>query len=729
MRTPVDVQVQRKNLDELRSSSLRLMAFMALGIGLVWFLLVVWPATGGSAPPLVAWLGGLLLLWAAFQALLLSRRALVGASVGFIGGVLGAAICATMILRVPHGFYALLIPLILSSALLGRLGIFWMALLASFLVGFIGTRWFHVPLLSGPILLPILIIQLTAGATWLTARNLYTALSWVWSGYERAQHNEQLAREGQAELRRTLKALEEATYRLERANQMLATARAQAEEARRLKQRFAQTISHELRTPLNLIVGFTEMMAQSPEYYGVPLPSAYLRDLMIVHRNACHLQDLVNDVLDLARIEAAEMPLLPEEVDPASLAQEAIQTARSLVESRGLRLCTEIEHNLPRVYVDPTRIRQVLFNLLNNAARFTERGSVTVRVGRQGDQVIFAVSDTGIGIAPSDLTRIFEEFEQADDPMRRRHGGAGLGLAISKRFVELHGGRIWAESQVGKGSTFYFTLPCGRHEPLAEIAGRLTQTPPPTPYKRETERILLTVTRSPAAAALISRYVRGCRNVVLQDLEQARGLASKLLPQGVILDTVERPLGPEELQTLAQTWSLPHTWFLAAALPGESSLKERLDVEGYLIKPISQQEVQDVLRPFGEKVDRILLVDDDRDFLRLMSRLLDNPLRRYQVFTATSGHKALALLAHQAPDVILLDLVMPDMDGLEVLRQIRTNPAWRNIPVIIVTAQEEINTIKPVVGPLLIAKAGGLASGELVRWVQALVGDGEAAEA
>lgn len=729
MKTPLDLQAQRKNLDELRSSSLRLMAFMALVVGLIWFLFVVWPATGGNTPPLAAWIGGPLLLLVAFQALLLSRSALIGASIVFVGGVLGAAICAMLTLRMPHGFYAVLIPLIFGSALLGRWGISSVALLASLLVALLGTRWFHLPLLSVTIFLPILVILLTAGAAWLAARNLYTALSWVWSGYERAHRNEQLAREGQAELRRTLKALEEATYRLERANQMLAVARAQAEEARRLKQRFAQTISHELRTPLNLIVGFTEMMAQSPEYYGTPLPPAYLRDLMIVHRNACHLQDLVNDVLDLARIEAAEMPLLPEKVDPASLAQEAINTARSLVESRGLRLCTEIERDLPRLYVDPTRIRQVLFNLLNNAARFTERGSVTVRVGRKGDEVIFAVADTGIGIAPGDLNRIFEEFEQADDPMRRRHGGAGLGLAISKRFVELHGGRIWAESQVGKGSTFYFALPCGLQEAVTETAGRLIQTTPLASPKREAERILLTITRSPAAASLITRYVRGCRNVVLQDLEQAQGLASKLLPQGVILDTVEHPLSPEELQALAQAWSLPHTWFLAAALPGESSLKERLDVEGYLIKPISQQNVQDVLRPFGEKVDRVLLVDDDRDFLRLMTRLLDNPLRRYQVLTATSGQRALAVLDHLLPDMILLDLVMPDMDGVEVLRRIRANPAWRHIPVIVVTAQEEISTIRSMVGPLVIAKAGGLGSGELVRWLQSMVGGGEVAEA
>jgi signal transduction histidine kinase len=228
---------------------------------------------------------------------------------------------------------------------------------------------------------------LVALASYLSENNLYTALDWLWHAYGLAHKNEQEAFERRAELRRALKALDEATHRLERANYMLVLAHDEAETARRLKQEFPQTISHELRTPLNLIVGFTELMIESPEHYKEPLAPAYLRDLNIVHRNASHLQKLVNDVLDLARIEAAQVAMLPEETDPAVLVREAVNTARSLIESRHLALHTEIEPDLPHLWVDPTRIRQVIFNLLNNAARFTEQGSVTVRVCRHGEVI------------------------------------------------------------------------------------------------------------------------------------------------------------------------------------------------------------------------------------------------------------------------------------------------------------------------------------------------------
>ncbi|MBC7239137.1 MAG: hypothetical protein H5T71_03435, partial [Chloroflexi bacterium] len=257
-----------------------------------------------------------------------------------------------------------------------------------------------------------------------------------------------------------------------------------------MKQQFAQTISHELRTPLNLIISFTELMIQTPEYYEAPLPPKYARDLGIIYRNARHLQSLINDVLDLARIEAAQMALITEETDLSALTYEAVNTVRSLVESRGLALHTNIPPALPRLRVDPRRIRQVLFNLLSNAVRFTEKGSITVTVMQQDNEIVFAIRDTGIGIADEDKTRIFEEFRQADSGTHRRYGGAGLGLAISKRFVELHGGRIWVESQVGQGSTFYFTLPITQDLPLEEQMAR-TRAPQALPGHHAAETPIL----------------------------------------------------------------------------------------------------------------------------------------------------------------------------------------------------------------------------------------------
>ena len=708
------------NLSQLRVESLKTIALFAGVIGYLWLALVIWPVTGADAP-LAAWIGSGLLTLSAAGSYMLKDRRLNLASTLLIGGTVIAVTCALLAFRLPGLAHLFVLPLIFASVLLSQAAMLGVAGGMHGLILAINVAILRRPLASVDVLLPFATIALVALASWLSARNLYTALAWVWHGYETARQNEQIARERQGELRRVLKALDEATYRLERANYMLAVARDQAEEARRLKQQFVQTISHELRTPLNLIVGFTELMVQSPEYYGGQLSPAYVRDLSIVYRNARHLQTLVNDVLDLARIEAAQMSLVPEETDPATLVQEAVNTARSLVEARGLTLDTEIEPDLPRLWVDPTRIRQVLFNLLNNAARFTERGGVTVRVRRQGKEVVFAVADTGIGIAPEDIPRLFEEFRQLDGSTRRRQGGAGLGLAISKQFVEMHGGRIWAESQVGQGSTFYFSLPVSQDDVAIVPGGHPAQMARAILSEWKEDRILLAVTHSPSAGALLSRYVRGCRTVVVHDLEQARRTAQQLLPQVVVIDTTCAEMDPAGVEELARAWGLSRTSFIACPLPGEEPLRQRLAVDGYLVKPISRQSLWDVLRQFGEDVDRVLVVDDDQDFVRLVGRMLDSPIRRYQVVSAYSGREGLEMIRLRRPDLILLDLILPDMDGAQVVERIRSAPGWQHIPIVVVSAQDEVNELEVLTGAVVLAKAGGFMPGEIVQWVQGVL--------
>ncbi len=706
-----------ENLTYLRTDSLRVLAAVAAPVGYIWLMLTMWPHTGSGAP-LSAWIGASALVLGATSAYLLRDRYPNAAAGLLVSGTLIAVTCALLTFHIAELAYLFVLPVIFTGVLLSQLSVFVATGLACCLVMITGTSHLHPASPSISITLPIAVITSISLASWLSARNLYTALAWVWSGYEQAHANERRAREGQAELRRALKALDEATYRLERANYMLSVARDQAEEARRLKQHFAQTISHELRTPLNLIVSFTDLMVQAPEYYGGPLPSTYARDLGIVHRNARHLQSLVNDVLDLARIEAAQMALSPEETDLAALVQEAVNAARSLVEARGLALHCEIEPNLPQLWVDPGRIRQVLYNLLNNAARFTERGSVTISARRKGEDVLFTVADTGVGIPTGSLDRIFAEFEQVDGSTRRRHGGAGLGLAISKQFVELHGGRIWVESEAGQGSTFYFTLPIAWQDPMVEVKSRLQNVPHKMPSAQDGEPILLAVTRSPTAAALLSRYVRGCRTVIAQDLERGQRAAKQLLPQGVIIDTACVDVTAQTLQRLSQTWGLPRTPFLAGPLPGEEPLRQQLAVDGYLIKPVSRESLLDVLRQFGEKMDKVLIIDDDRDFVRLMGRLLDSPVRRYQVIGAYSGHEGLEMIQYHQPDLVILDMVLPDTSGAQVIERIRSNPAQRHLPIIVVSARDEIDTIGALPGVMLATKGSGVLPGEVVRWVQ-----------
>lgn len=701
---------QELNLSELRAACVRATAPLIGLVGYGWWMWTVNPHTGASAQ-LPAWLGSVGLMLGPITALWLRRDHPRVAQHLPVWSAWLAVLCALVTFRRSDMAYLFIVPAALAAMLLGQGAALLLTVLADGVLLAAGPHLLGLSPGAADLWLPASTIALVAATSWLSARNLHIALDWVWSGYERASYNERLAREREAELRRVLKALDEATYRLERANHMLTLARDQAEEARRLKQHFAQTISHELRTPLNLIVGYTELMARSPDYYGAPLPPAYLRDLSVVYRSACHLQSLVNDVLDLARIEAAQMAISREETDPAMLVREAAAIARGLIESRGLELRVEIEPELPRLWLDHTRIRQVLFNLLNNAARFTEQGSVTVRASRSEDGVLFQVADTGIGIPEDQIPRLFEEFGQLESGTKRRHDGVGLGLAISRGFVELHGGRIWAESKVGRGSTFYVHLPLRRPDTSAPVQVQSLD------HTSGASRILLVVTRNAAAAALLARYVRGGRTMVVHDLETAKRVASQVLPHTVVIDSSSETLDAAGLERVARTWGLPHAIFVACPFPDGRSCRSRLDAQAYLVKPITQQHLWDVLRRFGGEVNRILLVDDDRDFARLVARLLDNPLRRYQVTAVHSGRECLAAVSECRPDLILLDLRLPDMSGVDVLAALHSHAAWREIPVVVVSAQDEVDPNQHV-SHVVVVRGSGMAVGEVVRWVQ-----------
>ena len=551
------------------------------------------------------------------------------------------------------------------------------------------------------------------------SQGLYTVLGWAWNSQRRANDLLEKLRDRQGELNRTLAALTEAARRLERISQELAIARMRAEEARQLKEQFAANISHELRTPLNLIIGFSEMMYFSPEVYGnMEWPPTLRRDLRQIYQGSKQLLDLVNDVLDLSRIDAAQMPVRKELSDLRSVILEATDTAGDLLRGKPLELRTNLPSELPLLHFDRTRIRQVLLNLLSNAARFAERGTITVTAEVQGREVIVSVADTGVGIPPQELNRIFDEFHQVDMSLRRRQEGAGLGLAISKRFVELHNGRIWAESEVGKGSVFRFSLPLPGEEVLV---GQLRPVKTPSRLPSTHDPCIVVVDSDPAVGTVLTRYLKRIRVLWAGNLEDAQHLVTEWRPQAVVLNVAPNAPLDQIIQQEDLNFVPPHVPVVICSLPSQSWMSSQTGARGCLTKPITRERLMQALGEIGNVQD-VLVVDDDRGFVQLMVRFLSSSSARYTVRWAYDGKEALAKIREKRPDVILLDLVLPEMDGLQLINILRADKSLGTIPILIVTARdygEEL--LAQSQATLVLTRRRGLRPAEVIHYLQTLL--------
>jgi len=459
-------------------------------------------------------------------------------------------------------------------------------------------------------------------------------------------------REHQGELNRALKAYDEACVSLERSNNELVVARQGAEEARVLKEQFAANVSHELRTPLNIIVGFIEMMYLFPESYdGVRWTPALEGDIQEVYRASRHLQSLVNDVLDLSRIDASRLPMFREMVDIRTVVDDAAETISPLLQPHGLSYSVEYAPDLPQLFVDRTRIRQVMINLLNNAVRYTDEGSISVHVELVDQSVVVSVRDTGIGIPEEQLENIFEEFTQIETGLNWR-GGTGLGLAVSREFISLHGGRMWVESRVGQGSTFYFSLPTPGSVPqtsrLLRVPGR---------RKADLSRApIVVVDPDPSVADMLKRYF-GDRPVLhAHDIHQARGLTQREHPLALIVNLP--PDAPTEewmahLGGPVERYDVP---VFRCSIPSPSWLQQAAGFDGCLTKPVSQSMVKSVLER-GVQPIVALVVDDDPGFVRLITRMLETSGIVSEVHSAYNGAHALRLAREKRPNLVLLDLL------------------------------------------------------------------------
>lgn len=677
----------------------------------VWFSWAVMPAEDGTTIRSDTWPASLFMLGVLVVCYLIKRPLPYTAVVLFTLGILLTITAVVLHTRNLAFSYTYSILIVFSGILFSRVGLMSVACMAGLLI--FGMAYFMNEFHDADLALLAISLGLVTSAMWASTYHLQTALFWSLDGYQEAHKNELIVREQKAKLERTLLDLDAAMYQLQRTNIMLIEARNQAEEARRVKQQFAQTISHELRTPLNLIVGFTETMVKSPEYYGTPLAPTYARDLSAVYRNACHLQNLVNDVLDLARLDQAYLLLVPDKINLHHIIEDAANTVRGLLERRELALRLDIAPDLPAISGDAVRIKQVLLNLLNNAVRFTEQGSITVRAYPKDHQVIVGVADTGIGIPPEKFADIFEPFLQLENPMQRQKNGAGLGLAISKQLVELHGGSIWVESEVGKGSCFYFSFPAVMVTPDTALdtiwMPSSAQTPSPN------MPLVLVVTRSPSAASLISRNLTQYRTVIIGDFRRAQSVAQRLMPDTIILDTAA-DFGEGDVERFVSGLTLPNIKVLSCPLPGEEMLRQSLAVDGYIIKPVTQERLWDMISQFEGR--RVLLVDDDRDFVRLITRWLSSSPRKVQTASAYSGSEALAVIKQVQPEILLLDLNLADMDGFQLIKQMRLLPEAKNMRIIVVTAYEIFDASEHLQGKLAIRKPSGLSAAEVIQWIE-----------
>lgn len=665
------------NLEALRQQLTRRVAiFVCCASGVA-----IWGTLPFEPFPLVIF--GLLLatfgLGLGVQRLIAVRPAL--ARFGLLWGLTGLHLAALTLLPEPWLPFLGILLIFLAALLLPN-----HEFATAAIVG-LAAAWLHAAGRPYPLAGFVSSLVLAAGCAWLVARTLYTALAWTWNTQQEADRLLEQARTDRGELSRTLKALDLAYSLLQRTQAELVYARRQAEEARQMKERFAANISHELRTPLNLILGFSEIMYLSPEVYGdMAWPPALRRDVYQVYRGTRHLTGMIDDVLDLSRFEMTSFtltreltPLTPFLAATADLARDLFP-AHPVPGSAAVRFEVDIAPDLPAVEIDRTRIRQVLLNLLNNARSFTERGLVRLAAEARPAEVLVTVSDSGPGIPPENLENVFQEFYQVDTSLRRKHQGMGLGLALSKRFVEAHDGRIWAENGPAGGAVIRFTLPLAVEAP-APLATRATAGP----ALARTRPVLLAVHTDPALAGWLARHLPEF------DVIPAAGAVDeevRLYHPAAVLCNTPPALDGGIAGNDASLAALPVP-VISCSLPSEAWLARDLAVAGCLTKPVASAELVAALRaalPAGRGESHILIIDDDRGFVQLIERIMQSLPVPYRTSHAYGGAAGLAAMAEDPPDIVLLDLMMPDVDGFAVLAWMRATPALAGIPVLILTA-------------------------------------------
>lgn len=495
----------------------------------------------------------------------------------------------------------------------------------------------------------------------------------------------------------------ERTDELSNALKELALRRDEALEASKTKSLFLANMSHELRTPLNAIIGYSEMLEEEAEDFGY---EDIVPDLQKIQKAGTHLLALINDILDISKIEAGKIDMYTEDFNFEILLDEMTTTIHPLIQEKNNQLAIDLPEPIGVIHSDVTKMRQVVFNLLSNAAKFTEEGTITIKVEVEklsdNEWLEISVTDTGIGMTPKQVATVFDEFTQADSSTTRKYGGTGLGLPISRHFTQMMGGDISVTSEAGVGSTFKVRVPKRVIPPPKEETGEVQAVVRPSLDARrstDTMRIIgattvLVIDDDPTVHDLLARILSREGFTVLSAYSGEEGLilAREHQPNIITLDIMMPSTdGWAILSKLKEDEHLRDIPVVMLSMIDNKSLGFALGASDYLTKPVEREKLISALQQYAKRFNgvgsaKLLIVEDDPDTRDLFDRTASK--EGWTVDTAENGLVGLNRLAQNKPDLILLDLMMPEMDGMQFVTEMRRNEAWQNIPIIVVTAKE-----------------------------------------
>ncbi len=505
---------------------------------------------------------------------------------------------------------------------------------------------------------------------------------------ESSQVDLQRAKEALADYNHTLEQkVAQRTAELAESIEEARRAEATAEEANQAKSDFLANMSHELRTPLNAIIGYSEMLHEEAEDLGV---DDFVPDLNKIHTSGKHLLNLINDILDLSKIEAGRMEIYIESFSIQDLIQEVTTTIHPLIEKQGNFLNVNCAPSLPEMQADLTKVRQSLLNLLSNASKFTNKGNIYLDVSsliiNGEDSILFQVRDTGIGMTSEQQSKLFQAFSQADASTTRKYGGTGLGLAITKEFCTMMGGEISVESTLRQGSVFKIRLPRQVKSPDAESETILVESAPTKPLKT-----ILVIDDDPAVQDMMHRFLskQGFAVQTAGSGREGLTLARQTQPEAITLDVIMPDMdGWTVLAELKADKNLAEVPVILMTFADERRRGYALGASDYLPKPVDRQQLCQMLQRtciLNEGLD-ILVVDDDPDACTFLTNQLSK--EGWQVRQASNGKLALEAIANHRPGLIILDLLMPEMNGFEFIQRLKQQPLQAEIPIVVMTAKD-----------------------------------------